>query len=256
MIRAQDLEELVGKSWTAFKAVAEQPFVVRPSVPIPFFGDSGQYFASELKVLTVGLNPSKQEFPKENPFLRFPLAAPLADESVPYRPSNHLQALDAYFRREPYAPWFGSMESILNGLNASYYNVQTNTALHTDLCSPIATDPTWSKLSKGERSKLEQDGHSLWHLLVDLFEPDIILISIAKRYFEQIRFPCDVPQVIWELRRTNPYSVVGKWLRLTRDKASLVVFGRAANKPFGTVSRADKLKMGAAIKEWYRAAKK
>lgn len=40
-------------------------------MPILFFGDGNEYFSSELKVITLGLNPSRAEFPEEDRFQRF-----------------------------------------------------------------------------------------------------------------------------------------------------------------------------------------
>jgi hypothetical protein len=57
-------------------------------------------------------------------------------------------------------------------------------------------------------------------------------------------------------KRGRHYVTSGETARLSNGKESLVVFGRAADVPFGTVSHVDKNKMGSAIKEWYRAAKK
>ena len=101
----------------------------------------------EQRVLTVGLNPSRIEFPTGDPFHRFPLAEdahPEDRERVPRRPLT-------YFRTRRYKRWFRSFEPLLNGMNASYYDDKTATALHTDICSPIATNPTWSGLSEAHQ---------------------------------------------------------------------------------------------------------
>jgi hypothetical protein len=253
-IQSERLKGLIAASWDAYEQLAGERFVVQPAIPILFFGDSKQYFASPLKVITVGLNPSKSEFPIGNRFLRFPAVSRLATDSGSCDLSRHLEALDSYFEAEPYKQWFGSLEPILNGLDSSYYCKKRNRALHTDLCSPIATDPTWTDLSKEIRLLLEPDGIMIWHSLVEILQPDIILISIAERNLTQIRFPVyTAPEVIWKLDRARPYLVTGRTLSLDSSKRSVMVFGRAANKPFGTVSNADKLKMGAAIKQWYDA---
>ena len=61
---------IVEQAWSAFRRAGDLPSRVVPAVPILFFGDLQAYSASETRVLTVGLNPSLQEFPKESPFLR------------------------------------------------------------------------------------------------------------------------------------------------------------------------------------------
>jgi hypothetical protein len=52
--------------------VRRRDFVVDPAIPILFFGNSNRYFKSPLRVITVGKNPSNEEFPKDDPFSRFP----------------------------------------------------------------------------------------------------------------------------------------------------------------------------------------
>ena len=223
-------------------------------MPVPYFGDSNRYFASSLKIVTVGLNPPKFEFPSENCFQRFPVAAGLADDSRQRDLSKHLEALDNYFRTDAYG-WFGCMEPILTGLDASYCDGQPNTALHTDLLSPIATDPTWGDLTRAERLLLEPRGITIWHSLIEVLEPDIILVSIAERYLKQLRFAGSAWQIVWTLPRENVYTVSGKALVLNATAGSKLVFGRAAQTPFGTVSNTDKVKLGTAIKEWCHAAR-
>jgi len=58
------------------------------------------------------------------------------------------------------------------------------------------------------------------------------------------------------LDRQTPYKVSAKWVEITPSKQSLLVFGRAAQKPFGTVSDRKKKEMGAGIKEHYHAARR
>src|SRR5271169_6315979 len=65
------INDLIREVWEVYRHFEDQPFLVKPSIPILFFGDSDQYFSSELKVITLGLNPSRIEFPEEDRFLRF-----------------------------------------------------------------------------------------------------------------------------------------------------------------------------------------
>jgi hypothetical protein len=203
----------------------------------------------------VGLNPSCVGFPEEDRLKRFPAARAMPADKDQRDQTLHLAALNAYFETHPYRRWFASFEPILNGLGVSYYSGRPNTALHTDLCSPIATEPTWSRLPKDRRSRLESHGVRLWHALMEVLCPHIILISIARRYLEAIRFPASgPPQVIWELMRARLYQVQGTLINIVPSTPSLLVFGQAARTPFGTVSETHKEEIGAAIKEWYDAA--
>src|SRR5260370_30230937 len=78
MLRQQQvLNELIQESWQVYTRFEDQPFLVKPSIPILFFGDSDRYLSSELKVITLGLNPSKAEFPEKDSFCRFSKARTL-----------------------------------------------------------------------------------------------------------------------------------------------------------------------------------
>ena len=78
------------------------------------------------------------EFPADSPFRRFPLAEGVTASEL----DRYLDALSAYYRTDPYRGWFSAFEPLLNGAGASYYAGRTSTAVHTDICSPVATDPT------------------------------------------------------------------------------------------------------------------
>lgn len=251
------LSSLVSQAQALFTAAATNPVVVRPAIPILYFGDSQAYLASKIKVITVALNPSRIEFPEGNRFQRFPAA-----QVIEHAASNDVeaiigQALDAYFRECPYRKWFDpSFEWLLSGLDISYYGGKNGTALHTDIGSPLATDPTWSRLNDDERWQLQTDGVALWHRLVDVLQPDVMIASVARWHLDKIQFaPLGPWSVIWS-RPPNqddapgkPYHVEARRLRLASGKETLLVFGRAANQPFGMLSRQHKGAIGRALKE-------
>ncbi len=242
------MRDLAAASWELYREAVELGIgaLVRPSIPVLFFGDDERYVSSALKVITVGLNPSRLEFPKGDPFLRFPAARRID----PKRPAfdAHLAALRAYFRERPYNAWFRpAFEPILNGLAASYYPGAVNTALHTDICSPLATDPTWSRLGSVSGA-LTAAGVELWHRLVERLAPNVILISVARRHLEMIRFPkLGIWETVHQIERTNPFTVQAIRVEVVPHAPTLLVFGRAANLPFGTVSANDKRRIGEAI---------
>jgi hypothetical protein len=139
---------------------------------------------------------------------------------------------------------------LLNGLDCSYYGDAPNTALHTDLCSPLATDPPWSKLPNDVRRCLRQYGVSLWHSLVEFLSPDLIIASVARSHLGSISFPHECAwTVLYTVQRTNPYNVEITRVRTGDGKSVWLVFGKAANTPFGTVSNIDKRRIGTAVKE-------
>ena len=246
---------LVTRAMYAFDRAAERPCCVRPAVPILFFGDLDAWLKSPLRVLTVGLNPSLHEFPGDDPFHRFPLAAGAGGRESP----RYLEAMSAYFRTRPYRGWFSSFEHLLGGMDASFYEGRPSTALHTDICSPVATNPTWSGLGKADRQALARDGLPLWRLLLEQLRPQIVALSVARKHLDDIGFDAMGGwKVIHRVRhkvdgglRRHPYNVEARWYDVG-GAPSLFVFGPAAQTPFGTLAASQKQQAGSAILEAWR----
>jgi len=245
------MEHLVTEAWRIYQhaKATSNGILVRPSIPILFFGDSQRYFHSPRKIITVGLNPSRQEFPTNSPFSRFTFAKDVYPEILHGdRKAEYLSALNVYFRTAPYTPWFASYEPLLNGMRASFYDGAESTALHTDLCSPLATDPTWSRLTYRSRSDLIPAGGALWHELVRLLAPDVIIASVARAHLANVNFrKLRGWRLIHTVQRANPFTVEAINLEIATGKASTLVFGQAAQLPFGTVSSSDRHRIGATI---------
>ena len=77
--------------------LSNQNFIVKPSLPILYFGDLNEYFNSEIKIVTVALNPSDMEFKryksdKNYSFYRFPLWDP--------KKNNLIEALNIYYHKD------------------------------------------------------------------------------------------------------------------------------------------------------------
>ena len=247
------LDELTQTAFDSFDEARSRlaEIVVQPSVPILFFGDESSYRKSPLRIITVGLNPSLAEFPAEDPFARFRRAEGLSEVAGAGDINRYLAALRCYYLpdQKPYTSWFGTYEPILDGLEASFYPGRPNTALHTDLCSPVATNPTWSRLSPAQRSVLARTGRQLWHDLVRELKPHVMLVSVAESHLEQIRFPAvTVGSELLRIDRAKPYVVKRRRYRIDEDHSFVLIFGQAAQTPFGSVSAADKRRIGAAIK--------
>lgn len=69
-MRLFDMRDIVQDAWNELRHHNDESVVVRPSMPILYFGDRPRFDASPHKIITVGLNPSKAEFPPADPFLR------------------------------------------------------------------------------------------------------------------------------------------------------------------------------------------
>ena len=178
------LADVVSGAWRSFERAAALESRVAPSVPVLFFGDVDAYFGSPLRVVTVGLNPSSKEFPASDPFERFPLAEGIGADDL----DGYLDALSAYFHTSPYNKWFRHLEPLLAGMDAGYWPGQASTALHTDICSPVATDPTWSRLAPADRETLLADGVPLWHGLLEALRPEAVVFSVAECHLSGIGF--------------------------------------------------------------------
>lgn len=249
---ADQLLTLVDRAWDAWDEAnqALPAVVVQPSMPILYFGDAVAYAQSAVRVVTVALNPSLAEFPAAEPFRRFP-AAPRDRPAEPQDQKRYLQSLDDYFRHDPYRNWFDSLEPLLMGMGASFYgDAHRAVAVHTDLCTPVPTHPTWSGLPDAARRHLIRHGRPLWTALIRELLPHVVLVSVARAHLREIEFvPADDWTLVHKVERTNPYLVTARRVRINEAHTALLVYGRAAQKPFGLLSHIDKRKTGRVILE-------
>ena len=241
--------DLSSQAWKLWEAAQSLKCAVSPSVPILYFGDLEAFLRSKVRIVTVGLNPSLAEFPVESPYLRFPLGKGLTPRLAGQSPERYLECLSRYYDEEPYTRWFASYEPLLNGLDASYYRGKLHRVLHTDLCSPIATNPTWSRLEEGEKSQLIEGGRKLWKNLIECLDPHLVIASVARWHIEDVLPPDRKMQVVFTIPRENPYSFES--CLLGAQRSARLIFGKAANTPFGTVSNRDKLRFGTYLKKQY-----
>lgn len=221
-------------------------FVVTPSLPVLYFGDLKKYMASNLRIITVGKNPSDNEFrinKKENySFVRFP--------NWDNNKEKLTDVLNEYFEVIPLKNWFSCYEPILNGMSASYYSQNgIHTAIHTDICSPLATTPTWSKLSNENKQLLFTEGHLIWIELIEELQPDLMLVSIPRGLFNAIfenktNLFLSFKEKKDGTPRKKTYDVEEAAYFLKSGKKVRVIFGQAANKPFDTISENQKINLG------------
>ncbi len=256
---SSELNRLASAAWQAQLEAANIACAVTPSVPILYFGNMPEYLSSSMRVVTVGLNPSKREFPEEGPMSRFSRAANLAEMGFGRQPSSfedYFAALDSYFCVSPYSSWFNrAFGRILRGLDASFYGNLPNRAIHTDICSPVATDPTWNKLDKSSQRQLFATGCQLWRELIEEIQPDCVLISIRKEYRDQVPLRLEKDwQVAITVERKNPYLICKACTRLKSGKTCYMFFGTAAQVPFGTLSNVHREWAGEQIRELLKRA--
>jgi hypothetical protein len=246
----QNLRHLVDRAWQDFERM-KGLHVLEAAIPILLFGDLTAYMRSDLRIVTVGLNPSSAEFPLDDPLSRFPSARQLAMGVVTDTDADmYIRSLSDYFRERPYARWFSrAFGSVLEGAGATFRD-GNRVALHTDICSPLATNPTWSKLAPDMRAALLHRGVPLWRELIEYLQPDMAIVSVARLYTDLIGFDGDQSwRPVYRVPRTNPYEVIISRRTLRSGKTCVFAFGRAAQLPFGTVCADDQRRIGSALME-------
>jgi hypothetical protein len=231
--------------------VSTLDYVVKDAIPIPYFGDVAAYMRSPLRIVTAALNPSDKEFPRSGR-PRFDVEAGRSG------PEGLEQELSNYFVNEPYWKWFTPFQHVLRGLGASYCRPSSagSTALHLDLCSPIATRPTWSHLSGRERQGLTDPGRILFDKMIAALEPQLVIASVGWGHIWQWK-PEFSNGRHWPRIETHTKTMGGKDLR-----SPLIVqleeiegpHGRflfsnasAANMPYGRFSDERKTRAGVSL---------
>ena len=100
-----------------------------------------------------------------------------------------------------------------------------------------------------EQRRLFECGTPLWHSLVEWLSPNLIIASLARSHLSRISFAQrDGWRVVYTVRRNNPYVVELAKLRMRNGGTIGLVFGKAANTPFGTVSNVEKERIGSVLK--------
>ena len=225
-------------------------YVVKPSIPIIFFGDLESYSKESLKVLTVGLNPSDTEF-RLNKSDKYSLVR------FPEYEGDHKSlelSLNNYFKNIPYKRWFNSLEPFLNGLGCSFYpDNNFKKVIHTDICSPLATFPTWSKLSKDVKNELLNKGFLMWKKLISETKPDLIIISTRYDYVKMLN-PKKIKTLHTITKKKDgsprrPFNLELFEVDINNHN-TLMVYGEPKNTPFGSVTTTDKTKMGEIVKNY------
>lgn len=238
--------------------------IIPNTINIDWFGNRPQYEKSELKIITVGLNPSGVEFDvdktksKANVDARFPACQ--GSTATLSSPGYYPNAWNQYFQEKPYWSWFNNFERVLNGMHATYKNENgQHRALHTDLCTPWATMPTWSKLTPDEKKRLTNNfAFEEWKNLVKELKPDIIIACVPREYRIKLGFEDSALAKLCEIcttrsggKRTHPIPIY-----VSKYDNAIIVFGRTMMVPFGNISNDKKKEIGKIIMEYYNCKDK
>jgi len=260
MLVNPQIKALAQKAWDEYTKQSIINAVIKGVCPILYFGDYPAYLNSKIKIVTVGLNPSGAEFSinkgkTHSVVHRFTGASDCPPDYIAY-----LNSLNEYFEYNPYTSWFSAFEHILKGMGASYYREnESYRVLHTDICSPLATEPTWSGVSSNEKHDLQKSGTKLWCELMIALKPDIIIISVATEYVKSLRLTKGLSKA------KNISPVTGPKQTALSDiiafpcednteiiHTSSIIIGQTVNKPFGAIGNVDKICLGKKIMEEYR----
>jgi hypothetical protein len=216
--------------------------VIPKMIPILWFGDRNRYLNSKTKIITTSLNPSNKEFGNLNEGITYNTKFRFPDYNCSIE--SLVSAYNNYFKsnRNPYNSWFkASFATILQSFNASHYDNALNNALHTDIAIPYATDPTWTGLTNAEKKYFEPIGQKIWHDLITILEPDIILISASGGFQNKILFP-KIHESWKVIIPKEKFPVLFNQIRVN-DKIVDIVFQTQGRKPFLNMNREEKFNL-------------
>ena len=125
--KKNDIMSLIENVFNEFMRSDFTNCIVPFSIPIIWFGDVESYFKSRLKVITVSLNPSNNEFGNTKKDIAYTTKFRFPDFDGT---SNTLyNAYNNYFKSNPYNSWFkASFKSTLKSFSASFYGDEENIA--------------------------------------------------------------------------------------------------------------------------------
>lgn len=245
MMMNTKLEHLAQQVWQEYN-LNNASYIIKPSCPVLYFGNANEYQESACKIVTVGLNPSGVEFVnggQTSVDLRFRGSSDTNMEA-------YCDALNRYFEYNPYRKWFSSYENILQGLDASFWDKgKKNRALHTDICSTLATSPTWSKLKNDEKQSLQEKGKKAWLELIMVLRPDAILIAVHQDILKTLPLRKKGQNISPSSGITQ--SSILKRADFTDNYSPIVVVGRTRNVPFGSICKDHKMMIGKRILEHF-----
>lgn len=251
-----ELKALIEETWAEYKTF-ESLDVVKKVPPIMFVGDVDAYKQSEIKIITVALNPSKNGADPDVRAREFPEWFGIDNATLSKNPEKYLKGLQEYFEKDPATAYFRAFEPILNGMETNYYSPGKlghesyhNRALHTDLCSQLTTEPNWGGLENDVKKSLAKTSSDLWIKLVKGLKPDLILVSFGTAYLKWLKLElCDGTKRVKDLRTWDkicevpgkkPYIVNGLLhkIDLKQPPTGLIVHGRNSTfgQPFNTAS--------------------
>lgn len=260
------MKKMIQDCWDQFQLMKSCPFILKDSMPILWFGDLNSYFKSEKRIVTVGINPSDIEFKDNKGRLcsvnyRFPKVKKLLHKTkLSFKDiDDYIESLNYYFKnKDPYgkltyyAKWFSSYENALNALDASYFTGEKNrTAIHIDLCTPVATSKKWGDLTNYERTCLMKNSGVDFNHLLNKLEAEVIIASLNKDYIKQFKdskgSPCTKSNADSDIKINSVAFIRSFSLNNNR----ILIWARNSRTPLGYMSYCDAKKGISIIKTNY-----
>ncbi len=253
-------EKLLKESIDNYNELKTLSCVVKNSMPVLFFGDIDNYIKQDYKIITAALNPSDVEFLKDrNDNYSCKHRFPDYNKTT----VSLEKSCKNYFKNNPYDKWFGQdntgFKPLLNGMGYCYYPNSKNlkAVLHTDMCTPIATNPTWSKLSKNDCRKLQIKGFDLWKKLIIELKPNLIIVSLKKAYIDSIELSPissfkkigNLVKPIYSKNNTFKYEIIHYEGDINGFNTNLL-WGSAQNTPFQPFK--NKIHIGKILKKYFK----
>jgi len=189
--------------------------ILPDTTPVPFFGDF-----ENATIVSVGINPSSEEFPKEGSDRRLShlsdLDLPLDYYQKGLNSMTYAQALSVskslltYFETNPYRDWFDLAEIAVNGVNGSYYMSEASkqkVSCHFDVF-PWATKRFTSLEKKIQDNFIQENLDFFINFLSQKSISDIIVLGRqAYKLFSKILLKENTVKI--ELMSKAEISVIG-----------------------------------------------
>ena len=267
MIKTVLSKELLNEAMDHYNEMKSLGFIVPNSLPILFFGDIEKYAKQEFKVITAALNPSDAEFTLDKDLKRHRNLNKINNYDLSIRNYSMFRFKDFdgsiesaykaqrdYFKNFPYEHWFGKssggdkgFQPVLNGMGYCYYEDKNkNIAIHTDVCSPLATCPTWGGLNDNQISKIQSKGIELWIKTVKELKPDLILYSGNDKHLFGIKREYDVFSIYTKSkdRFGNPMKRKFELKKMEASfddfKTTIIIGRNLQGTPYGMLGRDGK----------------
>lgn len=232
-------------------------------IPIDWFGNRNEYEQSDIRIVTVGLNPSDMEFKRNKNATTYDVSYRFPSAIVG-NPATYPQAWNEYFTHHPYN-WFYHFERVLQGAGASYggklpekmggQDYPNRRAIHTDLCSSYATAPAWSKLPREEQEAIAQEGICYWEKQMEQLQPDIIITAIAKDYWQKLPITDISDLYVITETKDGKERKMPMIIKKGHYNGVLVILGVTFNVPFGSICKEEQKHIGELILQAYKEMK-